>query len=284
MGLFSAIGNVVGSIIGSNSADDANSLSDKHFNKAFGENRRQFNQSLRFAKEDQRFGQEAFANTRADARNATTREFRQKMRMADESGIHRLAALGHQASYSAPSYTGAASPSVTGGPSAPSLSGDGGASALLGDGIGEGLEELLGMVTGEKKKQEKLDTESQTSRTRLNNAEAQLLEAQSRSVIRDSRRSGQLLASTDQEGDYKKRKKNVIERIKTTDGDVRDVLVGPDLDEVAGGMAVEGWDGLLDLAEARDVMGDQLGEWLRKAAKSVKNKRPKKKRGASIRW
>lgn len=183
MGLFSFIGNIFKSR-NERKINDANIAAQDRVNMM---NAEQFDRSMDLAWDQLNFGKRAYDLDRWDALNATDRNLRQAMNFADESGIHRLALLGAgSGGYSSPSFTGTGIPSG-GNQQAPLQSGASG--ALLGDAIGEGLSEMYATISGERKKKEATAKKYTDSQTRLNNAEAALMEAQSRSVIQGARRA-----------------------------------------------------------------------------------------------
>ncbi|AXL14848.1 hypothetical protein [Microviridae sp.] len=113
------------------------------------------------------------------AKNSTKWQFDQLMNSADESGIHRLAALGgasgYQGTATGPSGGGTGSISIPGGSA-------GHKSNLIGDAIGEGINAFR------QSRELKMAEKESSARVKLLNAEAaQIDEATSRSTIRNAR-------------------------------------------------------------------------------------------------
>ena len=161
-----------------------------------------------FNQDNTRYGREwirdqtRFNIERADreryARNAAGWQFQDLMQAADASGIHRLAALGAGggSSYSpvggtGSSYNAGGTPAFSGGGGGSSVGAGGG---MSGDAIGSGIAEAGGILqaaleelSDEKQQERAMQERAQKAAVRRVESEAQLNEAQSRTIIKNTR-------------------------------------------------------------------------------------------------
>lgn len=153
------------------------------------------------------------------------------MRSADKAGIHRLAAIGgaSAAQYSPSSST----------PSDP-IPQDTPDSGYIGDAVGD----AVGRIFAQKKRA----TEEKVADAQIDvlKSEAELNRARSRTQIRAARNAA-LSGPQPVDDDFRETKEKLVQKFKMPDGSVREVTVGPDIDEVIMGGILYGYDKALDL-------------------------------------
>jgi len=168
------------------------------------------------------------------AQNSAGWQFKDLMKAADESGIHRLSALG---AGGGGGYSGAVSSTP-----APTLSEA--SNAYLGDSVGKGLQAYMAVKEMRNREtQQTLDNEHKQ-------AQIDLMRSESRTNIALARRASQGGPPKADFGNNnlgKDQPEELMVKAQMPDGPVREIPVGPDLDEIlAGG-------GLLVYDKARDV-------------------------------
>lgn len=158
------------------------------------ENRRQFDTGMTFARKNLAAQRQEAAEDRRQqeyfARNSTGWQFDQLMNAADESGIHRLAALGGATgtAYSPVGGVGVGGPAATGG--AAGVLPSAGDPAFIGDAVGMALEAARAEKAQKEAEEalalDKARTAAEIERTA---AEAELMRSQSRTLVADARRA-----------------------------------------------------------------------------------------------
>lgn len=172
MGLFSAIGDVVGGIIGNNSADDQQNEAN-YFSSKEAEKDRWFQRDMaEWQWKRQKLANQTFAGNQMTDLIDTGRQH----------GLHALASIGAPSS----GYTPVQS---FGGSSPMGQTSGGGSSGLIGSGIGEALDSLLN--NKERKEDQRLDREYKQAQT-------ELLRAQSRTAISLAERAGRDIPTSEQ--------------------------------------------------------------------------------------
>lgn len=182
------------------------------------------------------------------AQNSAGWQMQDIFNQADASGIHRLAALGSSGSQ----YTPAGGSAPPG-----SIPNDaGGGDLFMGDAVGEALSKI-GDAVDRRKEQEEAAKNNAAQRDLLE-AETELIRNQSRSIIRQAR-AAELggptsggVPSAPQSVTENIPPEPVVQRFQLPDGSIRNVTVGPDLDEVVSGGVIYVYDKLADLWVVKD--------------------------------
>jgi len=160
------------------------------------------------------------------AHNAAGWRMKDIFRAADESGIHRLAALG-----------GGQGASYTPGQQSPGGIPQPMATEGLGDAIGTGLRAIS--EARARSRAEKQATKESNARIKVDEAQARLYEARSRSEIANARAATLGGPAAKGEDDFAPKLKNVLEVVKTTSGKEVPVPVASDPGEMMMGALVD---------------------------------------------
>lgn len=307
--ILSAGASIIGGVMGQNSQRKAQEKALRQQNKYYYQDRKWFDKdrtiARRFQQADRaeerqwaiddrmldredRVHDRQFQRSMADLGYARQKEFAKEgtgwafddlMESADSAGIHRLAALGGAAGaqYSAPSASGGGGSS--GGsysqftPSSyASAAGSvpaevAGVESYIGDVVGDAINNFASSQKNqiqqqfEEKQMEKMDAEI-----------AQIRAATSRSVIQNVRAAQQNAPARTQEvagGNAEQ----LLVPVEMPDGSVRQIPVGPDISELASGVALWGYDA------GRDFMDKQLDK--EKSERQKKRSKKRSKQGAS---
>lgn len=216
------------------------------------------------------------------AKNSAGWAFDDLMQAADEAGIHRLSAIGGA---SGGGYTpvgqggvAASAPADTGG-----FGGDLDAGSIGGTIVGDGMTAIGDFLT--ERAQAKADAEAAASagaredaivasEVSRNEAEAEMYRARARTEAFNAQNFRGYPANFGNPDEIPMMRVNNQQLTQTSDGSQRKIYAGPDIDEILGGIAVEGWDKLMDMS----APVKRAGETQRKEARERWNA------GRSVRW
>ena len=180
---------------------------------------------------------EDYTRQKEFAQNAAGWQFKDLMKAADESGIHRLSALG---AGGGGGYSGAVAATP-----APTLSEA--SNAYVGDAVGQGLQAYMAVKEmRNREKQNQLDNDHKQ-------AQIDLMRSESRTNIALARRASQGGPPKADFGNNtlsKDQPEDLMVSVKMPDGSVREIPVGPDLDEILAGGGLLMYDKAADVGDA----------------------------------
>lgn len=261
-----------------------NRMASNQYWNTHAENKRQFNKSLGFAQHTLR-AQRQEAQTDRDlqeyfAKNSTGWQFDQLMQAADESGIHRLAAIGGASGtpYAPVGGIGAGGPAATGG--AAGVLPSAGDPAFFGDAVGMAMEAARAKEADRRAEEAlALDKARSMAEVERTAAEAELMRSQSRTLIAETRRAATggkagggnttpVFGDAPAEGPPEA----ILRERVMPDGTIRKVYEGPDIGEQFGGWLLNMMDKIGDAIERGEYALPERRE--RRTNTGSRNRRP----------
>lgn len=259
--LLSAAGTVIGSAMNRNSPQaSVNDQSGKHFWKSIQFNRKEAKKARTFSAKQSNIDRRLQTKF---AKNAAGWQMADLMEAADAAGIHRLSAIGGATG-------GGYTPAGAGGIAAQAPADSGGygldTEAIGGSIVGDGMSAIGDYITGQQQAAQEAKAVAAegaredaivASEVDRNSAEAEMYRARARTEIFNAQNFRGYTGNDGDPTDIPRRRTNNVEIVQTADGSQRQIVKGTDLDEILGGVAIEGWDKLMDMSGAVNRAGQR---------------------------